>query len=813
MKVLKFGGTSVGSAGAIRTVAEILQSQECQVKAVFSALAGTTDRLAMALLLASDGNMEYHSVIREIEQHHLTVATELLDKDRYYDFTRRITGHISRIDGVLDSISRLGEATGRSTDLVSGFGELMSLDLLELFLEECGADVGRVDAREMIFTRPFNGSERIDYEVSEKAIREKLSRNNKIVITSGFISTSVKGYPSTLGRGGSDHTAAIIAAAVGAELLEIWTDVSGIYTANPAIAPDACPIAGLTYAEALEISHFGARVIYPPSIEPVMKREIPVSIRNTFAPSEQGTLISSVTSSNGSAIKAVTSAGSVCLVSLAGSGMAGVVGIAARLFTALAKNNINVILITQASSEQSICIAVDQKDGERACDAINAGFESEIEAGRVKPALREDGFAIVAMIGEGMKHSVGISGQAFAALGRNGINIHAIAQGSSELNVSVVVKETDAPKAVNAIHQEFFHSVKKVINIFLVGTGNVGSALVRQVMDRSAWFAGEYQTEFRITGLANTRRMIIRKEGIAGPDWKSLMMASDQKSNLEDFIGQMFSLNLPNTIFIDNTSSSDVSVIYERILEKSISIVTSNKLAASSSYENYSRLKRTAVSKRVQFRFGSNVGAGLPVIHTIQNMVKTGDKILRIDAVLSGSLNYIFNSYSNGMRFSEAVLLALENGYTEPDPLTDLRGVDIARKLLILVRESGFPLEASDIEFEDYLPGPVPERYDSAAFPSQMRDFDDFFERQRADLSHRNEKIRIIAGYESGRASVRSVRVSAEHPFYCVEGNDNIVSVYSERYSHQPLIIKGAGAGADVTAAGIFADILSVVNN
>lgn len=813
MKVLKFGGTSVGSAGAIRTVAEILQSQECQVTVVFSALAGTTDRLAMALLLASDGNMEYHSVIREIEQHHLTVATELLDKDRYYDFTRRITGHISRIDGVLDSISRLGEATGRSTDLVSGFGELMSLDLLELFLEECGADVGRVDAREMIFTRPFNGSERIDYEVSEKAIREKLSRNNKIVITSGFISTSVKGYPSTLGRGGSDHTAAIIAAAVGAELLEIWTDVSGIYTANPAIAPDACPIAGLTYAEALEISHFGARVIYPPSIEPVMKREIPVSIRNTFAPSEQGTLISSVTSSNGSAIKAVTSAGSVCLVSLAGSGMAGVVGIAARLFTALAKNNINVILITQASSEQSICIAVDQKDGERACDAINAGFESEIEAGRVKPALREDGFAIVAMIGEGMKHSVGISGQAFAALGRNGINIHAIAQGSSELNVSVVVKETDAPKAVNAIHQEFFHSAKKVINIFLVGTGNVGSALVRQVMDRSAWFAGEYQTEFRITGLANTRRMIIRKEGIAGPDWKSLMMASDQKSNLEDFIGQMFSLNLPNTIFIDNTSSSDVSVIYERILEKSISIVTSNKLAASSSYENYSRLKRTAVSKRVQFRFGSNVGAGLPVIHTIQNMVKTGDKILRIDAVLSGSLNYIFNSYSNGMRFSEAVLLALENGYTEPDPLTDLRGVDIARKLLILVRESGFPLEASDIEFEDYLPGPVPERYDSAAFPSQMRDFDDFFERQRADLSHRNEKIRIIAGYESGRASVRSVRVSAEHPFYCVEGNDNIVSVYSERYSHQPLIIKGAGAGADVTAAGIFADILSVVNN
>lgn len=813
MKVLKFGGTSVGSAGAIRTVAGILQGEEGQATAVFSALSGVTDRLTRALLLASEGRLEYHSVIREIERRHLDTASELLDPQRYDGFSGMIAVHLSRLDGILEGISRLGEATSRSSDLVLSFGELMSLDLIELVLEEYGADVRRVDAREMIFTRPVNGSERVDYEATEKAIGKLLPCTNKIIITSGFISTSVKGYPSTLGRGGSDYTAAIIAAAVGAESLEIWTDVSGIYTANPAIAPDACPIAGLTYAEALEISHFGARVIYPPTIEPVMKRNIPVSIRNTFASAEKGTLISSVPTPNGSAVKAVTSVGSVCLVSLTGSGMAGVVGIAARLFTVLAKSNINIILITQASSEQSICIGIDNKDGERACEAIDAGFESEIEAGRVRPALREDGFAIVALVGEGMKHSVGISGQAFAALGRNGINIHAIAQGSSELNISVVVKETDAPKAVNAIHQEFFRSAKRVINIFVVGTGNVGSALVKQVMDRSAWFAGEYQTEFRIVGLANTRKMIIREEGITGPDWKSVMMASDQKSNLESFTGQMFSLNLPNTIFIDNTSSSDVSALYERILEKSISIVTSNKLAASSSFENYSRLKRMAVRKRVQFGFGSNVGAGLPVIHTIQNMVKTGDRIQRIDAVLSGSLNYIFNCYSNGMRFSEAVLQAVENDYTEPDPLTDLRGLDIARKLLILVRESGFCLEASEIAFEDFLPGPVPEKYDAERFFTQMREFDDFFEQQREELSLRKEKIRIIACYESGRASIRPVRVSAEHPFYYLEGNDNIVSVYSGRYSLRPLIIKGAGAGADVTAAGIFADILSIVNS
>ncbi len=813
MKVLKFGGTSVGSAGAIRAMAGILLSQDDQVAAVFSALSGVTDRLTMAIQLASDGNRDYHSAIEEIEQRHLDVASNLLDPDRYNDFTRKMAAHLALLHSILEGVFRLGEVTCRSTDLVLSFGELMSLDLVELALEEYGANVRRVDAREMIFTRPFNGTEWVDQEVTEEAIRKRLPRTNKIIITSGFISTSVKGYPSTLGRGGSDHTAAIIAAAVGAELLEIWTDVSGIYTANPAIAPDACPIAGLTYAEALEISHFGARVIYPPTIEPVMKRNIPVTIRNTFSPSEDGTRISSVPTPNGSVVKAVTSVGSVCLVSLTGSGMAGVVGIAARLFAALAKSNINIILITQASSEQSICIGIDQKDGERACEAIDARFESEIEAGRVKPSLREDGFAIVALVGEGMKRSVGVSGQAFAALGRNGINIHAIAQGSSELNISVVVKETDAPKAVNAIHQEFFRSVKRVINIFVVGTGNVGSALVKQVMDRSAWFAEEYQTEFRIVGLANTRKMIIREEGITGPDWKLVMMASDQKSNLESFTGQMFSLNLPNTIFIDNTSSVDVSALYEMILEKSISIVTSNKLAASSSFENYSRLKRTAVRKRVQFGFGSNVGAGLPVIHTIQNMVKTGDKILRIDAVLSGSLNYIFNCYSNGMRFSEAVLQAVKNGYTEPDPLTDLRGMDIARKLLIILRESGFRLEASEIAFEDYLPGPVPEKYDAEKFFLQMREFDDFFERQREDLSLRKERIRIIAGYESGRASVRPVKISADHPFYYLEGNDNIVSVYSERYSIRPLIIKGAGAGADVTAAGIFADILSIVNS
>ena len=812
MKVLKFGGTSVGSAVAIRSVREILVNQEGRIIAVFSALSGTTDLLSRLLLLASEKNKEYESVIEEIKERHLSLAGVLLDSDSYDGYLRSLNRHISQLNGILEGIFRLGEVTIRSTDLVLSFGELMSLDLMEPVLKEYIPDVSCIDARDIIFTKPLNGLERLDYISSEKAIRLKLSELSRVTITSGFISTSGKGYASTLGRGGSDHTAAIIAAATGAEMLEIWTDVSGIYTANPAIVADAFPIAGLTYAEALEVSHFGAKVIYPPSIETVMKREIPVSIRNTFIPSEPGTIISSLQTTNGSTVKAVTSVGSVCMVSLTGSGMAGVVGIAARLFSALAENNINVILITQASSEQSICIAVDQKDGERACEAIDTVFETEIEAGRVMPAIREEGFAIVALIGEGMKHSVGICGQAFAALGRNGVNIHAIAQGSSELNISVVVKAADAPKAVSAIHQEFFLSVKRVINIFVIGTGNVGSALVKQVMNRSEWFAGEYQTEFRIVGLANSRKMLVRKEGISGPNWKSLMMESEQNSNPRSFIGHMISLNLPNTIFVDNTSSDEVSSLYEGVLERSISIVTSNKLAASSSFENYSRLKRTAIRKRVHFGFGSNVGAGLPVIHTIANMVRTGDRIMRIDAVLSGSVNYIFNNYSNGKRFSESVLQAVENGYTEPDPLTDLRGEDIIRKLLILVRESGFHLEASEITFENYLPVPLPEKYEPGLFLLQMREFDDYFEKQRDDLSCQNKRIRIIACYEEGKASIRPERIGPDHPFYYLDGNDNIVSVFSERYSQQPLIIKGAGAGADVTAAGIFADILSIVN-
>ncbi len=813
MKVMKFGGTSVGSAESIKTVLEIIRGQSERVVAVFSALSGITNKLSECLELASVKDDKYKYVLEEIEKRHLSLSKELLKPESAHDVFEKIKVLIGRLTEILGGISNIGEVTLRSSDLVLGFGEQMSVQVIYAVMSENFADVRHIDARNLIFTKLMNGTERVEFEITEKAIKEKLVPDKGIIVTSGYISTSVNGYPTTLGRGGSDFTAAIIAAALNADILEIWTDVSGIYTADPSYTEDAYPIPELSYAEVMELSHFGAKVIYPPTIQPVMKKKIPVLVKNTFAQAARGTRISDKPSVNGGVLKAVSAIDEICLVSLTGSGMVGVVGIAARMFTALARNNINVILITQASSEQSICIGIGQKSGEKACEVLNDEFEFEIQTGRVRQSILETGYAIVVMVGEGMKYAVGISGQALSVLGKNGINIHAIAQGSSELNISVVVKSMDCHKAVNAIHQEFLLSANRIINLFIVGTGNVGTAFVKQILSQSEFFIGEYQTDFRILGLANSRKMLIRNKSIREQDWKNTLMSSGRGSNLDEFIDEMVRLNLPNSIFIDNTANPVVSGLYERILSRSISIVTCNKIAASSPYDNFLKLKKLAISKRVHFRFESNVAAGLPVIQTIENMVKTGDQLSKIEAVLSGSLNFIFNNYCNGMKFSDSVFKAMSEGYTEPDPLIDLRGDDVSRKLLILVREAGIRIEASDIFFESYLPHSLPEVFAAGTFEDQMRNYDEYFEKVREGTILRNARLRIIARYENGKADISLKEVNASHPFFYLEGNDNVVSIYSKRYPDRPLIIKGAGAGAEVTASGIFTDILSIINN
>lgn len=813
MKVLKFGGTSIGSCEGIKTVVEIISSQNEPIVVVFSAFSGITDALGECLRLASEKNPGYLQKTDEIEKRHIVIAEQILNPDVALTVKEELKKKKERLTEILNGVSNLGEVTARSTDMVLGFGEEMSIRVLYAALSAKIRNVIFKDARDLIFTRLINGVERPEKEKTERALAEALKGNKDIVVMSGYIARSVKGYPTTLGRGGSDYTAALIASAIDAEILEIWTDVSGIYTADPAFTEEAHPIPELSYAEALEISHFGAKVIYPPSIQPVMEKKIPLIVRNTFAKSERGTLISHQPSGNDNLIKAISSLDDICLVSLTGSGMAGVIGTASRMFSALAGNNINVILITQASSEQSICIAVRQSDGETACEAIDAEFEYEIREGRIRPSIKENGFSIIALVGEGMKHSVGISGQAFSALGRNGVNIHAIAQGSSELNISAVVRMTDCHKAVNAIHQEFFRKVKKIINLFVIGTGNVGTAFVEQILHRSDYFISEFQTELRIVGMANSRKMLIKRKGISVSEWKELLMAEGRKTDINKFLEEIFELNLPNSILVDNTASTAVSNVYERTLSGSISVVTSNKIAASSLYSNYRKLKRLAVEKRVHFRFESNVSAGLPIIQTIDNMVKTGDQIYQIEAVLSGSLNFIFNNFCDGMKFSDAVIKARKEGYTESDPLIDLHGIDVARKLLILVREAGFCLETSDIQLEEYLPHPLPAIYDPALFNEQLHEYDNYFENIRNEITERKEKIRIIARYANQKAKITLERVGSVHPFYNLEGNDNIVSIYSGRYPERPLTIKGAGAGADVTASGIFADILFIINN
>jgi|WetSurMetagenome_2_1015567.scaffolds.fasta_scaffold30671_3 bifunctional aspartokinase / homoserine dehydrogenase 1 len=813
MKVLKFGGTSVGSVESIKKAISIIQAQDEQSVVVFSAMAGITNMLAECLDLAIGKNKNYLRVVDRIRDRHNEIIDQLVSPGKAEIIRNTISDLTGQLSNTLEGISYVGEKTSRSSDLVLGFGETLSIELLKTILEDNIPDIVHINARDMVFTRYVSGTERLEPEVTEKAIRERVKGVKGTIITSGYIARSVKGYPSTLGRGGSDYTAALIAAAVNASILEIWSDVSGIFTANPSKTDDAHPISELSYAEALELSHFGAKIIYPPAIQPLVKLRIPIVVKNTFAPEDQGTMVVENAKANGSVVKAISSIDDICLVSLTGSGMVGVVGIAARMFGALARENISVILITQASSEQSICIAIESNVGEKASEILNNEFEYEIESARVKPALLEKGFSIIALVGEGMKYSVGICGQAFSALGRNGINIHAIAQGSSELNISVVIKHTDCNKAINALHQEFFHSVNRTINLFITGTGKVGTAFIEQILSQLSFFEREYQIEFRIVGLANSRKMMFRKEGIREPGWKSNLLNSERVSNLKQFMDEMFSLNLSNSIFIDNTANEKIAGFYESILSKSISIVTCNKIAASSTYEYYAALKKMAVRRRVHFRFESNVGAGLPIIQTISNLINTGDLISQIEAVVSGSLNFIFNSFCGGMKFSEAVLKAMSEGYTEPNPLIDLRGLDVSRKLLILVREAGMKLEASDIVFNEYLPSPLPDTFDAEKFPELLKGYDSYFENLREKINTLNHKLRVVARFEDGKAEVMLKEVDQTHPFFNLEGNDNVVSIFSKRYLVRPLVIKGAGAGADVTASGVFSDILSIVNN
>jgi aspartokinase/homoserine dehydrogenase 1 len=673
-------------------------------------------------------------------------------------------------------------------------------------------NVHYLDSREVIITDENFGAARVNFSLTNHSLYDYFNSHTGLIIITGFLGLTENSETTTLGRGGSDYTASIIAAALNAGGVEIWTDVDGVMTADPRKVPKAFSIDHLTYEEAMEMSHFGANVIHPPTMQPALNENIPIKILNTFNKAFAGSIISDNNAPGSYLVKSVTSIPEIALFRVQGSGMFGVTGTAMRVFGTLARDGINIILITQASSEHSICFAVAPNDSDGAKKIIEEEFSLEIETKQIDSPIVETNLSVIAVVGENMRRTPGISGRLFQALGKNGINVITIAQGSSELNISVVVPKEDEVKALNAIHDSFFLSETRSINMFMVGTGLVGSTLLKQLIDHYQYLKKEKQIELKLVALTNTRKNVFNADGIIIEDWQKLLDESEEETILDSFINNMIKQNLPNSVFIDCTSSDDIIEYYKEILDESISIVTANKKANSGSFELYGKLKTAASRSGAKFLYETNVGAGLPVISTLNDLRSSGDKILKIEAILSGTLSYIFNSFGKEKSFSEVVYMAMKTGYTEPDPRDDLNGLDVARKLLILGRETGLSLELNDIKVENLVPE------DCHNIPTIEKFFEEFekvnrdFENRRADAEKGKKVLRYIATLENGDAQVTLQAVSSNHPFYNLSGSDNIISFTTDRYHDRPLVIKGPGAGAEVTAAGMFADIIRILN-
>ncbi len=806
MKVLKFGGTSVGSAASIKQVKEIIQQQTTDVVVVVSALGGVTDLILKAARIAAAGTEDFHRILVEIKNRHSQAIFELFDETGpIVNVTERL---LDELEQILTGITLVGELTPKTLDRIAGIGERISSHIVAQYI----SGAVRKDASELIQTDSNFGKAAVNFVLTNQRIKSEFDSFSGVAVVPGFIAKNARGEFTTLGRGGSDYTAAILAAALEAESLEIWTDVNGFMTADPRVISKAYTIPELTYSEAMELSHFGAKVIYPPTILPVYQKEIPIHVKNTFNPQNQGTLIiSGARIPKGKPIKGISSISGISLLTIQGIGMVGVTGISMRLFTALAGVDVNVILISQASSENSISVAIDEHVVKLAEDAIRAEFEKEIAAGQISKIDIEGDLSVVAIVGENMKHTTGIAGKLFSTIGRNGINIIAIAQGASELNISWVVKKSELRKTLNVVHESFFLSENVELNVFLLGVGTVGSSLLQQLQKQQSKLLEEKHLKIKLLGVANSKKMNFLREGLDMAAYEYILEVADTESAIRGFVDEMKSMNVYNSVFVDCTASEEVASFYKEILQSNISIVTANKVAASSDYENYVDLKNTAKEKGVKFLFETNVGAGLPIINTLNDLVNSGDKILKIEAVLSGTLNFIFNTVSGEVSLSQTIKMAKEQGYSEPDPRLDLNGVDVARKILILAREAGYPLEMNNITIERFIPDEMFEG-SQEAFWEKIPKLNDEFEEKRKRLEADNKKWRFVAQYEKGKAQIGLQEVGPGHPFYDLEGSNNLVMYTTERYHEFPMLIKGYGAGASVTAAGVFADLIKVSN-
>ncbi len=816
MQVLKFGGTSVANAENIRKVISIVReaNKKSQVIVVVSALGGVTDLLLDAGTLAAEKKSSYFEKLNTVEQRHIDCINELISDKNKSALLSLIKDSIDELKSLLNSFFVIGEITPRSKDRIAGYGEWLSSQIIAQACKENGLDALWKDSRELIVTNSSFGTAAVDFSVTDARIAEFVaSFNHQCYILPGFIASDKNGIPTTLGRGGSDYTAAIVAAALNVSNLEIWTDVSGMMTADPRLSSNAKIIPHISYQEAMELSHFGAKVIYPPTIQPVMNKNIPVWIKNTFAPNDYGTKISNGKvegeqnlDKDAEMVTGISSINNICLITLEGNDINGIPGFSKRLFEVFSNEKIKIILITQSSSEQSITLAIESNAALKARNAIDFAFANELALQQLDPPKIESGLSIVAAVGESMRNHPGVSGRMFSSMGRNGINIRAIAQGSSEKNISAVINTTDVSKTINVLHEEFFEQTYKQLNVFLAGTGNVGQRLLAQINRQIGFLQEKMRVNIRLIGLCNTRKMLIDEKGIDTGSWQEALENAPM-ADLSLFVEEIIRLNLRNTVFVDVTASNIVADVYHRLLLKSISVVACNKLAAASSYQNYKKLKDLSREYNAQFLFETNVGASLPIIGTINDLMHSGDRIHKIEAVLSGTLNFVFNNYDGKKKFADVVKQAQAEGYTEPDPRLDLSGTDVMRKIMILAREAGEQLEMESITNNSFMPescmkGTVENFYEEMAM--QEEHFKELFDKANSN----GHKLKFVATYNHGKASVGLQHIQPENDLYHLYGKDNVVLFYTDRYKDQPLVIKGAGAGADVTASGVFADII-----
>ena len=806
MKVMKFGGTSVGSAESILRVKSIVEKQTEPVIVVVSALGGITDKLIRTSHMAVEGDALYQKSFDEIKQRHDEMIDAVIPTgEKRNELQTKVDGLLEELRSIYQGVYLIRDLSPKTQAAIVSYGERISCQIVATLID--GAEC--FDSREFIKTEFKAGKNRLVKELTNKLVCQNWQKLPQTSIVGGFISTDVEsGEVTNLGRGGSDYTASIIAAALNASVLEIWTDVDGFMTADPRVISSAYVIPELSYIEAMELSNFGAKVVYPPTIYPVCIKHIPILIKNTFNPDAPGSIIKDEVQDDSKSIKGISSIKGTTLITVSGLSMVGVIGVNRRIFTCLADNGISVFMVSQASSENSTSIGVQDEDADEACRVLDLEFQKEIEDGSMFPMLAEKGLATVAIVGENMKHTPGIAGKLFGTLGRSGISVIACAQGASETNISFVINQNFLRKALNVIHDSFFLSEYQVLNLFICGVGTVGGSLLEQIHHQQEKLMRELRLKLNVVGIASSNKAIFTREGIDLNTYRK-QLAEAPQSDIFRLRDEVIGMNIFNSVFIDCTASAEVAGLYADFLEHNINVVAANKIAASSDYANYRRLKQIAQKRGVKFLFETNVGAGLPIIRTINDLHNSGDKILRIEAVLSGTLNFIFNTISKDIPFSETVRMAKEEGYSEPDPRIDLSGKDVIRKLVILAREAGYEISQEDVEAKLFIPqsffdGTIDE------FWKNLPSLDADFEERRKELEKDNKVWRFVAKLENGKASVSLQEFESNHSFYVLEGSNNIVLLTTERYREYPMLIQGYGAGASVTAAGVFADIMSL---